>query len=228
MSVVQRFRRVVARHGIAGACYKAYAVLVDRWFDFRYGVDTCGTVPLESLQVAGENQAHGHRYEPARVAELRRTLARLRELAGPDTLLVDLGSGKGRILMVGAEVGFRRAIGVEFAAELCESARKNFQAFQESTGNTADLTIFEGDVLSYPIENCDTLFTLFNPFDDVITERFFERLARSAAEHPRRILICLYNTPTVDLIRRVTSFEVIEQTDHFGYQTIVLENRRVR
>lgn len=224
MSVFRRLRRVFAGHGIAGVGYKLYATFLDRWFDWRYGVDTCGTIALETLHVVGDNRAHGHRYEPARIAELRRIFARLRESADANTLVVDLGSGKGRILMVAAEFGFKRVVGVEFAAELCEAARENIDAFQKSTGYAATLTIYEGDVLSYPIEACDTVYTLFNPFDDIVTEQFFGRLARSLREHPRRILICLYNTQTIDLIRRITSFGVIEEVDHFGYRVSILSN----
>lgn len=224
MGVIKRLRRVLAGHGLAGVGYKLYAELVDRWFDFRYGVDTCGTVALDSLHVVGDNRDHGYRYEPGRVVELRRTFARLRELVGTDTTVVDLGSGKGRILLVAAEFGFTRATGVEFASELCEAARRNFGAFAKSQGRATTFTIFEGDVLDYPIECCDTVYTLFNPFDEVVTTRFFERLTRSLGECPRRVLVCLYNTRTADLVREVTGFTVLEETDHFGYRVTILSN----
>jgi SAM-dependent methyltransferase len=199
-------------------------VLADRWFDLRYGVDTCGTVALESLHIIGDNRAHGHRYEPARVVELRRTFARLRDAAGPDTLVIDLGSGKGRILMVAAEFGFERAVGVEFAAELCEVARRNISQFQRYAAGSTQLSVHEGDVLGYEFPECDTVFFMFNPFDEAITKGLFGRLNESLIRRPRRIWVCLYNTGTAEIIERVTSLKVIEQKDHYGYKSVILSN----
>lgn len=224
MGAIGRIRRVLAGHGISGVFYKLYAELIDRWFDMRYGVDTCGTVALDSLHIVGDNREHGHRYEPARVVELRRTFARLRQLVGTDSTVVDLGSGKGRILLVAAESGFEAATGVEFAGELCRIARKNIETFRRRSGNRAKIEIVEGDVAEYESPLTDTVYVLFNPFDELVTGQFFARLVASFKEYPRRILICLYNTQSVDLIREITSFEVIDQSDHFGYHVTILSN----
>lgn len=224
MSLLSRVKRVFAGHGIRGVLYRTYAVIVDRWFDFRYGVETCRQVRLASLHIDSDNIDHGHRYEAARVVEVRRTLRQIQPLLPPNARLVDLGSGKGRILMIAAECGYAGATGVEFAAELCDIGRQNLERFRGRTECITDLKIVHGDVVQYEIEPRDMLFTLFNPFDDLVTSQVASRIVESLARHPRRVIVCLYNTDTVELIERITSFRRIEESNHLGYRVTLLSN----
>src|SRR3712207_1940229 len=47
---------------------------------------------------------------------------------GPDDVFVDLGSGKGRVVLAAARFPFKRVIGVEIAESLNEVARANVEA----------------------------------------------------------------------------------------------------
>lgn len=224
MSALSRVKRVFAGHGIRGVLYRIYAVVTDWWFDFRYGVETCRQVRLAGLHIDSDNVSHGHRYEAARVVEVRRTLRQVRSLLPPDARLVELGCGKGRILMIAAECGYAGATGVEFAAELCEISKKNLEEFHKRTQCTAELKIVHGDVVKYEIGPRDMLFTLFNPFDESVTEQVAGRLVESLSKYPRRVIVCLYNTDTAELIERITSFRRIEESNHFGYRVTLLSN----
>ncbi len=224
MSLFSRVKRVFAGHGIRGVLYRIYAVIADKWFDFRYGVETCRQVRLAGLHIDSDNVSHGHRYESARVVEVRRTLRQIQWLLPPDARLVDLGCGKGRILMIAAECGYSGATGVEFAAELCEIGKKNLGEFCKRTHFATDLKIVHGDVVKYEIGPRDMLFTLFNPFDESVTAQVAGRLVESVTKYPRRVIICLYNTDTAELIERITSFRRIEESNHFGYRVTLLSN----
>jgi predicted RNA methylase len=39
--------------------------------------------------------------------------------------LIDVGSGKGRVMVAAAHYGFKNIIGVDFAKELCAAAERN-------------------------------------------------------------------------------------------------------
>ncbi len=224
MSLVSRVKRVFAGYGFRGVLYRIYAVAADRWFDFWYRVETCRQVRLAGLHIDSDNVDHGHRYEAARVVEVRRTLRQIQPLLPPDARLVDLGCGKGRILMIAAECGYAGATGIEFAAELCDIGRKNLENFRGRTQCAADLEIVHGDVVLYEIGPRDMLFTLFNPFDQSVTAQVASRLVESLTKYPRRVIVCLYNTDTAELIERITSFRRIEESNHFGYRVTLLSS----
>jgi hypothetical protein len=57
----------------------------------------------------------------------------LRDLPIPDVsgyTFIDMGSGKGRMLLLAAEPPFRRIIGVEFASDLDALARSNVKTYR--------------------------------------------------------------------------------------------------
>jgi Histone methylation protein DOT1 len=118
----------------------AVAVIEDQAFDWRYGVDTRGIRPLEDLAIDSRHVAHGVHYAPTRVRYFR---AILRALPIPrDSVFVDLGAGKGRMLLLAAQSGcFRKVVGVEFSAELCRTAEQNIRHFQRHcAGNVRGCT----------------------------------------------------------------------------------------
>lgn len=93
-------------------------------FDRKLGVDTGGSVELETLTIPVGDPAKGvfYRPQPMRVARWW-----FRELPRntKDYTFIDMGSGKGRLPLMAAQRGFRRAIGIEYAEELHVAALEN-------------------------------------------------------------------------------------------------------
>jgi SAM-dependent methyltransferase len=111
-----------------------------------------------------------------------------------DRAFVDLGSGKGRVLLIAAQFGFDKAVGVEFSPGLCDIARHNVEIFTRRTRITACVDVIESDVALYDIEPEQCIFFIYNPFDDVVMERLVVNLRNSLKHFPRRVWL-LYNTP---------------------------------
>lgn len=214
----------ILRRGPITAIAKLYIVAADHWFDSRYGTDTCGQVPLKDLSITSENVERGVRYEPARVVLLRKLFRMIRPLASPDSACVDLGAGKGRVLLVASEFGFTVATGVEFAHELCEIAERNCEAYRRATDTRAEFRIVESDVVEYPIGANDNVFLMFNPFDDVIMEKVLRNISDSLKAHPRKVLVCLYNSPFVGLFERLPEYTKIIDRRYWGYHLVVYSN----
>jgi SAM-dependent methyltransferase len=164
----------------------------DHWFDLRYGTDTSGIIEVEHLEdVKSPNKRFAMRYEVTRARPLRRLLRLLDLPTGG--VFVDIGCGKGRVLMVAAAHGFERIVGVEYSHELCEVARRNLSVFRDRTGRGFDAEVVECDAVDYDIPGDANVFFLFNPFYSEILELVAWKIARSVAEHPRKVwLIYLY------------------------------------
>ncbi len=75
-----------------------------------------------------------------------------------DFTFIDLGAGKGRVLLVASRFPFKRLIGVEFARELVETARRNIERF----GCRAEVVHADAADYRFPSENL--VVYLYNPF----------------------------------------------------------------
>ncbi len=152
----------------------------DAQFDRRWGTDTSGLVNLSSLTVDPAQARHGVRYQPSSGEALEEALKRL-EIEPSKWSLVDYGSGKGRIVMLAATLGFSRAIGVEFSPELCTIADENIGRFMAKGGAVRAPEIELGDAGAFEPPAGPLLAYLYNPFGPAILDRVIGRLESKAS-----------------------------------------------
>src|SRR5437660_5385663 len=167
MSLVRRLYSSLRSQGIGATVFKLRALALDYLFDLKYGVETCSWSELPRLTVESDNKGRGYGYRPTRVLPLRLLFKSIRPMLAPGSVLLDIGSGKGRVLLVGSEFGFRAVRGVEFARELCQIAKRNIVRFRGKTGTPTEFEIIETDAAQYRIREDENVFILYNPFDDV-------------------------------------------------------------
>ncbi len=166
---------------------------MDRGFDQKYHVDTAGTVSQGSLDVRSRNQLFATRYEPIRDVDFATLLADA-GLHYPDYTFVDLGSGKGRAVLLAAALPFRRIVGVEFSPRLDAVARANLEHYTGER-NCTDIELVCMDAARYDFpEDSPLVLYLYNPFERPVMQQVADRLAASHARRPRRMLV-LYFTP---------------------------------
>jgi hypothetical protein len=117
-NIIPSIKRPIQRYVIMAADY---------WFDARFGTDTARQVPADELQGVGDNRLHAGKYQASVPGHFRRLMTAVP--APPQSVFVDFGCGKGRALMLAAEHGFRRVVGVEFAHDLCAVAARNLEGY---------------------------------------------------------------------------------------------------
>ena len=211
MSLVDRFFTSLTEKGpriTAGLVLRRlssiFSKIGDRGFDLRYGTDTLNLIELEDLDIESPTKPNGMRYEPTRARPMRRFL---RAMAFPkDSTFVDFGCGKGRVLLVASDYGFKRVVGIEFSPQLCEQARRNLAIYRGKTGTRSDVEIVECDVLDYKIRDDETTFFFFNPFDAGVMGQVLSNIVASHKKHPRRIWL-IYHYPEFG--------EVLDREDFF-------------
>lgn len=174
---------------------RTLSIMLNRMFDFhfdwKYKTDTLNKISLEELTVTGENKAHGSFYQPTMALSFNRLLDTIP--LPPESVLVDFGCGKGRVLLLAALRGIKKAVGIEFSPELCEIARNNVRIVEQATSSRLNISVIEGDVTHYEIEDDQNVFFLFNPFDDVVLEAVVKNIQQSLRRRPREIVIVYYN-----------------------------------
>lgn len=150
------------------------------------GIQTFGALAPDELSIEAESKLGGHLYQPSSSIIFERALSKL-SFDFSDKTLLDIGSGKGRVLVLAAEAGFKKVIGIEYAAELNDIAHTNIERVRDRFPNT-EFVLQEGDALSFDIpEEVDVIY-LFNPFDEETVSRLMSRVKPS---FDRKKPICL-------------------------------------
>lgn len=154
----------------------------------RRGIETSREVNLEALGLAGAGRV---RYEPSGWLDLRRILPP-GEL-GPDDVFVDLGSGKGRVVLQAARHPVKRVVGVELSEELNSVARHNLEASRPRL-RCQDVRLVTTDVLDWDVPDDVTVVYIYNAFRGELFDAVLERLLASLDRNPRRMRL-MYRTP---------------------------------
>jgi predicted RNA methylase len=113
---------------------------------------------------------------------------------GFDSVLVDYGCGKGRTLLIAAECGFSRSVGIEFVPALIEVARLNVAKYRQKTGSKVDIQIVEADAAEYDVQDDQTHYYFYNPFNADVLRQVLQRITESLKRIPRRVCV-IYNNP---------------------------------
>ena len=183
-------------------------------FDRRYGTATHQRIDLSELpSLDGKLQpAHAEwSYEAIDDKRFRRLIRKVP--ADPAGLnFIDVGSGKGRAVMLAAQYPFRRVIGVEFAAELYELAKKNTEIFAAKVSPLAPIELVLADFLGYTPPPHDAIFFLKNPFPHRIARDVIARIEELAKATMGEAFIVYTEPPDETAKMMAERFEVVEQT----------------
>jgi SAM-dependent methyltransferase len=210
----------IREKGLKRTCQIGVDVLTDLTFDWRHGTDTMRWIEADALETDSENKGHAQLYQATKARPFLRLLSCLSLPAG--SVFVDLGSGKGRALLLASQHPFARVVGLEFSAPLCAIARRNVELFQRRNHSNAPIEIVETDVTRYRFRADENVLYLYNPFDGHVLDQVLANLRESADEHPRDLWL-IYNTPiqhdTVDRSRLFAGHQpyVIGGTDFRVY-----------
>jgi hypothetical protein len=90
--------------------------------------------------------------------------------------------------------GFRKIIGIDFAADLCLTARDNIEQYRRCTNNSAAISIEQRDACTYDIPNQPSVLFLYNPFNKSVMRSFVANVERSLSQHPREFYV-IYHMP---------------------------------
>lgn len=128
------------------------------------GIRTFGAHAPAELSIEADSKMGGHLYQPSSSVIFEKAMNAL-PFNFSEKVFLDIGSGKGRALILAAEAGFKKVIGVEYASELNDIAHTNIETVRDRFPNT-EFVLDEGDALTYSIPTEVDVIYLFNPFDE--------------------------------------------------------------
>lgn len=170
----------------------AFMLLQEIKGEKKYQINTSAPIELINLTIKTGDLTKSSRYEAVNFFILEALLQKMRASTN-ETSFTDLGCGKGRAMVVAAHYGFTKIKGIDFAKEVCVAAEENMKAVKRKLP-AIQYTIFCDDVLNYTIQKDESVFFMFNPFNEDIIHVLLEKIEASIAKHPRTIYI-LYVSP---------------------------------
>ncbi|MFZ0200269.1 MAG: class I SAM-dependent methyltransferase [Candidatus Sulfotelmatobacter sp.] len=139
-------------------------------------------------------------YQPTESALFHEMMGAWAKQAGfdfADLTFIDLGSGKGRTLLMASDYPFRRIVGVELLPALNRTAQENLTKYQSEAQKCFAIDSICADATEFPFPAEPTLLFLFNPFPESGLRRVIANLQQSLREHPRKIYL-LYHNPLLE------------------------------
>jgi hypothetical protein len=163
--------------------------LLDRRLDQQLGLHTCGMHFQPELDLRGDSAQFAMEYKPTPRFVFMRMVAAL-NIDCKRFVFIDLGSGKGRILVLASQLSFARVEGVELSAPMHRIALQNIDKLGEQGARIASHNL---DATAYEFPREPFVIFAFNPFWEAVVERVVASLERSLRAYPREGYILYLN-----------------------------------
>jgi len=198
MSPGQRFRHAV----VSTESY---------FFDVIHNVQTSGYECLTQRTSGGEVRDNFW-HLPIRPATARQVLRDLPVANHSDYTFVDIGSGKGRMLLLAAQYPFRAVQGIEFVTQLHNTAERNVTHCRNLHLKCTRIECLNVDAADYRFPNENLVVYFFHPFGPATMEKVLEHLDTSLERHPRDVILANVFPETAFLVERLSRLKLYKRT----------------
>ncbi|HYT19559.1 MAG TPA: class I SAM-dependent methyltransferase [Candidatus Polarisedimenticolia bacterium] len=135
--------------------------------------------------------------------EMMDALAQHTKINFNDFTFIDLGSGKGRTLLMASDYPFRRIVGVELLPSLNEIAQQNLAQYHSDSQKCFAIESVCADATTFPLPDGALVIFLFNPFPESGLRRTIANLKNSVDAHPRPVIV-IYHNPQLEAVLNET------------------------
>lgn len=164
-------------------------------YDWEYRVDTTSAnVSWQARYIGLLNSS----YQPIE-APLFHEMLRALDLDYSQFTFIDIGSGKGRPLLMAAEYPFRRIVGIELLPELNAIAEENIRRFPEEQKRCRQIEARQEDAREFAFPSDPLVVFMFHPLPESGFRRVMANLANSISATPRPVRL-IYANPLYESI----------------------------
>lgn len=158
-------------------------------------------------------------YQPTERELFHEMMALLAQNTGIDFsefTFIDLGSGKGRTLLMAADYPFRRILGVELLPSLNAIAQQNLENYHSESQKCFAIESTCADASTFALPREALVIYLFNPFPESGLRRALANLETSLTEHPRPICVVYHNPQLESLLNETGRLRRIAGTHQYS------------
>lgn len=165
----------MVKQGLYLRAYKRISFYLEqrtnRICDTLLGIQSEFVCTPKPISIRADDLVHAQRYHASNYLSAAKALWYVRRTYTQSSL-VDLGCGAGRILAIGARLGFDNIIGIDFDPSLVDLARQNTARCRARFRGRENTTILVDSVAQFTLSQPNCVIFLFNPFDAWIFDRF--------------------------------------------------------
>ena len=196
--------RAVSKRGVVGTLTAAPAKIAGRLsrqveaprqfnpvhpFDAANGTDTSGLIAAEELKDSHQRRnIHNTGFYATSPSLFAQAAARL-NIDHRRFTFVDLGAGKGRVMLMASQSPYKQVLGVELVPELQQIANRNVSVYQSPDRQCADVRCILGDVRNFVFPPVPLVIFLWHPFVGPVFEKVMQNLAESLHRDPRQVYV---------------------------------------
>jgi SAM-dependent methyltransferase len=176
-------------------------------FDERFGVETSGL--LYDLRSGHQHDIYNNGYfavAPSVFHAVMRAMLDQLHLDCQRFCFVDVGSGKGRALLLASDYPFRQIIGVELSPELDRIARANIARYAEAAGGVLarpPVVSTQGDATEFLWPPGPLVVYMWNAFTKPVMEQVFQNLKASLEKQPRELYLVYMHPEQESMLARL-------------------------
>jgi SAM-dependent methyltransferase len=171
----------------------------DADYDWDHRVDTTSAAVGWRDRLLGTFHSPYQPTEPALFSEMLETLRQTTNLTFGDFTFLDLGSGKGRTLLMASDYPFRRIMGIELIPSLHHICQENLSRYKSESQKCFSIECSCGDATSFPFPEGPLVIYLFNPFPEAGLLSALGNLRQSLHKHQRPVYV-LYHNPQLESV----------------------------
>lgn len=179
-------------------------------------------IKTEEIQTDGRDSFHFHRYEPTPYPVLDEVFKAFSPRS--TDVVVDYGSGLGRLNFYLEHLFHIRSKGIEMSDEYYERSVENLNSYN---GNRDNISFYHAKAEDYIVSDEDTVFYFFNPFSVDVFRRVINQIMQSWEQAPRTLTLILYypEDDTFFYLLNHTSFQLVGE---FAATDDIRKDRRER
>ncbi len=184
-------------------------------YDWDFRVDTTSATVGWRERLLGALHSPYQATEPALFHEMLSHL----KIDFRDFTFIDLGSGKGRTLLMAADYPFRRIVGLELLPALHGVAQENIRRYKSGSQKCFAVESVCSDAREFVFPPEPIVLYLFNPLPEPALEQVIANLEQSLRENPRRVYVLYHNPLLEHVIARGTGLRKLEGTQQYSIYT---------
>lgn len=227
-SALRWWQEEASRHGFFGALRCLAALLWefmrdsmpsrrrqrygDVEYDWDYRVDTTSATVGWRDRLLGLFHTPYQPTDPALFREMLETL----NIDFGEFTFIDIGSGKGRVLLMAADYPFRRVLGIELLPALHRIAQENIQKYKSDSQKCFMVESMCGDAREFAFPAEPTVLYLFNPLPESGLVKVLANLEQSLQASPRPVYVLYHNPLLESLLTRSAAFMKIAATHQYS------------
>jgi len=193
----------------------------DADYDWDHRVNTTSGAVGWRDRLIGQFHSAYQPTEPSSFGEMLQALQGIAHIDLAQFSFLDLGSGKGRTLLMASDYPFRRIIGVELLPNLDAIAKRNLAAYKSDSQQCFSFESVCADATTYPLPGGPLLVYLFNPLPEWGLRKVLGNLSQSWQRDPRPLYVLYHNPVLEHVLGEATFLNKIALSDQYSIYGVV-------